>query len=49
MTFSSGDRFYGAVENDPNYLYTFTNQMFNFSVAPSCVATGLTSTQNTCT
>lgn len=48
MTFSSGDRFYGLIEGDKNYLYTFTNQMFNLSSTPSCVAIGLTKTSDTC-
>jgi len=46
--FNSGDRFYGAVEGDPTYLYTFTSTYEIFDTTPNCFITGVSRTDHTC-
>lgn len=46
--FQSGDRFYGAVEYDPTYLYTFYSTSQVWYSTPSCVITGVSRTEDTC-
>ncbi|MFW5847336.1 MAG: hypothetical protein ACOCVF_00255 [bacterium] len=46
--FNSGDRFYGAIEGDPRYLYTFTSQHMYSTTQPTCVITGVSRTDDTC-
>ena len=46
--FQSGDRFYGAVESDPTYLYTFYSTSQVWHSTPPCVITGVSRTVDTC-
>ena len=46
--FQLGDRFYGAIEGDYNYLYQYIGQTVYLTSTPSCVLVGVTRTTNTC-
>ncbi|MBN2661597.1 MAG: hypothetical protein JXR54_10050 [Tannerellaceae bacterium] len=44
----TGDRFYGAIEGNPDYLYTYTGQGYTASVPPTCIVNGISKTSDTC-
>lgn len=47
--FQTGFRYYGAIEGDPNYLYVYTGQVeILYTLSPSCLLTGVTSTNDVC-
>ena len=44
----AGDRFYGAIEGNPDYLYTYTGMGYTSSTTPPCVVNGISRTTDTC-
>lgn len=44
----TGDRFYGAIEGNPDYLYTYTGVSYVSAITPDCVVNGITKTTDTC-
>lgn len=46
--FQSGDRFYGAVEGDKNYLYTYTSQSRNQGSYDGSELRGVSRTSDVC-
>lgn len=47
-TFNTGDRFYGAIEGNPDYLYTWTGLTEILESTPTCLITGVSRTTNEC-
>jgi len=47
-TFQTGDKFYGAISGNKDYLYTWLNDSVNLSIIPSCIITGLSRTTDAC-
>lgn len=47
--FQTGNRYYGAIENDKDYLYEFTGQtIILYTLTPECQLNGVSATTDTC-
>ena len=47
-TFQSGDMFYGAIEGDSNYLYTWVGLTEVLETVPTCLISGVSRTTDEC-
>jgi hypothetical protein len=45
---SHGDRFYGAIFENSDYLYTYVGTLYESETAPFCVVNGITKTTDSC-
>jgi len=46
--FGVGDRFYGEIEGNPEYLYIFTNTLIYSTTVPDCILTAVSRTTDDC-